>query len=116
MYCPKCLTEYRAGFSRCADCHVALIDGAPPAPAVHDTVDPVTVLETNDVVALGMATAALRDSGIDCLICCDEHGHHPDFPTAFPVGYVPSLPCLCRIQVMPEFEEEARELLAPLRE
>jgi hypothetical protein len=29
-HCPHCLAEYRAGFERCADCHVALVPGPPP--------------------------------------------------------------------------------------
>jgi hypothetical protein len=29
MFCPICKTEYRPGFSECADCHVALVENLP---------------------------------------------------------------------------------------
>jgi hypothetical protein len=28
-YCPNCLTEYQAGVETCADCQIALVEGAP---------------------------------------------------------------------------------------
>jgi hypothetical protein len=30
MYCPNCRAEYRAGFTRCSDCGVELLEGLPP--------------------------------------------------------------------------------------
>ena len=32
MFCPKCRTEYRPGFTRCADCGVELTETLPPEP------------------------------------------------------------------------------------
>jgi hypothetical protein len=31
-YCPNCRAEYRAGFERCADCDIALVDELPTEP------------------------------------------------------------------------------------
>jgi hypothetical protein len=33
MFCPTCRSEYRKGFSECADCHVELIPELAPLPA-----------------------------------------------------------------------------------
>lgn len=30
MFCPKCKTEYREGFSQCADCGIDLVETLPP--------------------------------------------------------------------------------------
>lgn len=32
MICPRCHTEYRKGFDRCADCDIPLVDELPPEP------------------------------------------------------------------------------------
>ena len=32
MFCPKCRTEYRKGFTTCADCEIPLVDELPPEP------------------------------------------------------------------------------------
>jgi hypothetical protein len=67
MYCPQCLVEYRDGFTECADCHVSLVAGSPPAEPA-DRFDPnadlAVVLETNDLVQLAMAKGLLEEAGI----------------------------------------------------
>jgi hypothetical protein len=115
MYCPQCLTEYRDGFFECADCRVPLAAGLPPEqPANRGALELVTVLGTSDTFALSLAKASLEDAGIDYVVACDEHGHHPMFPTAFPMGAAHICTCECRVQVAPEFANEARALLEPL--
>jgi len=36
MFCPRCRTEYRNGFTRCSDCGQPLTNEAPPSPQVHE--------------------------------------------------------------------------------
>jgi hypothetical protein len=51
VICPNCKHEYRAGFARCATCHVDLVEEdslAEPEPEVresHSTIDAVTMAE-----------------------------------------------------------------------
>jgi hypothetical protein len=43
MVCPNCHAEYRPGFTTCSDCHIPLVDPAPP-PAEAEAA-PVVVLD-----------------------------------------------------------------------
>jgi len=108
MFCPECGTEYRAGFTTCADCRVALVDEAPEAPTVSNM---VTVLETSDrallLVAKGVLEAAeisysVTGEGVADLIGLGRLG--PGFNVA--TGPV-------RIEVPEEDADEARLLLVP---
>ncbi len=66
MYCPECRTEYREGFTECADCHVPLQAGPPPEEP--DSFDPslelVVALESNDGIQLAMARGLLDEAKI----------------------------------------------------
>ncbi len=65
MFCPSCGSEYREGFSRCADCEVSLVDTLPsPAEAHPDPGDVETVFATGDPVLLMTATSLLDAAGI----------------------------------------------------
>ena len=37
LWCPECRGEYREGFTKCADCGVALVAVLPPQPDTHHT-------------------------------------------------------------------------------
>jgi len=45
MFCPKCRSEYREGFSRCAECDVELIPELAPLPTERESGDYVEYRE-----------------------------------------------------------------------
>jgi hypothetical protein len=66
MICPKCRTEYRAGFTRCSDCDVALVAALEPAarsaPSALDR--PALAWRGDDPVVFSAVLAALGDAEI----------------------------------------------------
>lgn len=112
MFCPKCLAEYEAGFTECADCQVALVSGHAPQPTKEPEVEVVTVLETGEPIALSLAKASLDEAGIKYILTPEEPS--PFRPKYF-LGFQPSMAIPCRIEVAAEDEKEARALLEPLR-
>ena len=73
MHCPRCLTEYREGFSECADCHVALAPGAPPVPEESGPEGKlVSVLESSDAFAVSLAKGNLEEAGIEYAMGGDD--------------------------------------------
>lgn len=109
MHCPQCLTEYRDGFTECADCHVPLAPGSPPkATAEGHAVNLVTVLETSDTFAVNLAKATLEDAGIEYVMGGDDSGER-GLTGMSPMGAMAS-----QIQVESARADEARELLEPL--
>jgi hypothetical protein len=68
MFCPSCGSEYREGFSSCADCEVPLVDSpVPPGEAHPDPGDVETVFATGDPVVLVTAKSLLDEAGIPYL-------------------------------------------------
>src|SRR5712692_1093264 len=114
MYCPKCLVEYRDGFTQCADCQIPLATGHPPRPRDSHALDLVTVLEARDTFALSLAKASLDEAGIDYIVSEEDPGWAPGFHGSSGIGATPLWKCSSRIQVAREFESEARALLEPL--
>src|SRR2546423_1093504 len=115
MYCPQCLTAYRDGFTKCADCRIPLRAGDPVEPREHPSVELVTVLEAHDSFALSLAKASLEDAGIEYLVSEEDPGYLPGFHGASGIGATPLWKCSSRIQVAREFEGAARALLEPLQ-
>lgn len=66
MLCPSCHTEYRSGFTRCADCGVGLVAalplGAAPARAKEDTLE--LAWRGTDLIAYSLLVPALEEAGI----------------------------------------------------
>lgn len=98
MFCPKCRTEYREGFTKCSDCGVDLVAERPPEEQL-DYEDWVTVLSTNDRNEVLVAQSALEGAGIPCWA---NGGELNDLLAAGPV----------EIQVPEEFFDEAIEALS----
>jgi Putative prokaryotic signal transducing protein len=108
MHCPQCLTEYRDGFTECADCRVPLVPGSPAKSASVHKVDLITVLETSDPFAANLAKATLEDAGIEFVMGGDDSDER-GLTGMSPMGAMAS-----RIQVESVRADEARELLEPL--
>ena len=75
MYCPQCSTEYRKGFTRCADCDIPLVDRlpelAPPASSKEadrkpedGDLDAQIYTGLCDPVAIGLAQSLLEEARI----------------------------------------------------
>lgn len=109
MHCPQCRTEYRDGFTECADCHVPLVSGAPPDSSTEGhAVSLVTVFETSDPFAADLAKGSLQDAGIRFVVGGDDSSER-SLTGMSPMGAMAS-----RFQVESTRAEEARELLDPL--
>jgi hypothetical protein len=109
MYCPECGAAYRDGFTQCADCQVALSEGAlPPDPAslFDPTLELVVVLETNDRLHLALAQGMLEEAGIPFYVL--------DQITTLIQDLDPFLHKWVRVQVPRDREAEARALLEGL--
>ena len=68
MFCPACGGEYRAGFTRCDDCNVDLVESLPSSPVEH--AEPggfETIFGTGDPVVLLTARSLLEEAGIPCI-------------------------------------------------
>lgn len=90
MYCPRCKSEYREGFTDCADCHVALVDALPAtvpddAPAAGDLVE---ILSTADPGLIALVKSILDAEEIPYL-AHGEHfsGMHATIPVRFLVSH-----------------------------
>ncbi len=69
MFCPNCKLEYRAGFTRCADCGVDLVAALPKAAAaqevgVHDLRSPVILRRGITVSDAAIIRDALNAAGL----------------------------------------------------
>ncbi|HEX2058208.1 MAG TPA: DUF2007 domain-containing protein [Actinomycetota bacterium] len=115
-YCPRCGSEYRAGFRICADCGVELVDrlpddqpdpiGDPDYEAITSWVgtDPVEVFRGSEVDA-ALVRGALVDADIPAAVWSAGHGGylgHSGLHALFP----------SRVMVHKDDEAEARALVA----
>lgn len=76
MFCPKCKSEYRAGFTRCSECGVVLLFRLPSEPQSddEDEMELVVVRTYNNVFDIDLAKSALEAAGIESLVRGDDYG------------------------------------------
>jgi len=114
MFCPQCESEYREGFTTCADCNVALVDALSDRNEEADDEPTVTVLETGDPGELALAhslleaegiTAVFAGEGIQSLFGMGSMG------AGFNIAVGPA-----SVRVLAHDAERAREILAELKQ
>lgn len=96
MYCPNCRSEYRAGFTSCKDCNVALVADLPPEEGQFTEL--VEVLSTADVGQVALIESILSAEEIPYL----TQGKNFNLGRNIPIRFLVPRECL----------EEAREILA----
>ncbi len=62
MWCPKCKSEYREGFTECPVCQVPLVETLEPA--ADESLEPVFLMRVQDPRELSQAQALLDRAGI----------------------------------------------------
>ncbi|HKV12987.1 MAG TPA: DUF2007 domain-containing protein [Thermoanaerobaculia bacterium] len=115
MFCPECGSEYREGFTTCADCEVALVPERPAEfaePEFEGEETLVSVLSAGDLSLLTRARSLLEAEGIPYTL--DGEGLQNLFGAGMiGLGYnqIVGPP---HLRVREEDEARARELLAEL--
>ncbi len=114
MFCPKCKTEYRPGYTVCADCGVGLVDRLPPEPeldkpiGVEGSQPPDSdiqfehILDTFNATDVAVIKCALDAEDID-------YWFHGEFAAANLYGSIPM-----RLMVRSDQAERVREILKGL--
>jgi hypothetical protein len=112
VFCPVCGDEYRAGFSRCADCDVDLVVNPPSEAGPPQPFELATVLETGDQTLIAVAKSVLGSAGIPC-IARNERLQNLFGWGSVGAGFNAAMGPI-RLQVLKEDEDVARELLTAL--
>jgi hypothetical protein len=74
MYCPKCGTEYREGFPRCADCDIDLVSEKSPEPGDQEEHEFVILKTYASRHEAELGKGILSVNGIDGFIFADDYG------------------------------------------
>ena len=100
MFCPQCRTEYREGFTTCADCKVDLVAELPPETEA-DFVEFEEILSTYNPADIAVIKSLMDSEGL-------TYYFKGDHLTLRPMGDA------ARLMVKKEEAETARELLSDL--
>lgn len=98
-YCPECRSEYRPGFTRCADCDVELVDRLPAAPSPEKWSE----VFCGGFVQADAVRGTLEAAGLETVA--------PDEYTSNLGWYAPSAIGMARILVREEDRVQALEIL-----
>jgi len=107
MFCPKCRTEYRKGFTTCADCEIPLVTQLPPEPLPQpapEYVNYAQLYSPQNEVELTLLKSILDAEGISYFIRNDNFG-------SLEVGPRIGLLIAKMIEVRDDQYETAKELL-----
>lgn len=108
MFCPKCKTEYRQGFTTCADCEIPLVPELPPEPSpptAREYVEYVNLYSPRNEVESALLKSILDSEGIGYFVRNDNFG-------SLEVGPHIGLFNAKMIQVQDDRYDKARELLS----
>lgn len=112
MFCPQCRSEYREGFTVCADCQVELVASLPePAPVPNDerpNMEFVTVFDSTNPALISIAKTVLESAAIEFLAVGADTAGAVFAGNPF-LGHT-------RLQVEKDRAEEARTLLSEISE
>ena len=102
MFCPQCRSEYREGFTRCADCDVELVPALPTGDA-HEALNLVKVYESGDASVIPLIESLLQSAEIECVVTNKRR----QYVTRSQLGFA-------EFWVREDDAEEARAVLADL--
>ena len=68
MVCPECGSEYRDGYTNCADCAVPLVEPQPETDPGEPEAELVKVFEGGDAAVLPLVESLLNDAKIEFLV------------------------------------------------
>jgi hypothetical protein len=77
-YCPQCRSEYRPGFTECADCLIPLVDELPPVPKLETREEPKLVaIYAGNPHEAAVVRSAIEGSGIPASLVREGTGSYP---------------------------------------